>query len=91
MPPRYPSYQRTAEIGTGTIVTPPSVDFASSKEAIQTSNVISAAADKAINFALKKMETTALAEGKAAGASDPMGMLAKYKGQVPTSVYDKAA
>nr|AKH47277.1 hypothetical protein [uncultured marine virus] len=90
MPPRYPTYQRSAQL-SASIVTPPNIDQAALREQAKGYASMAEGADRVMNFAFKEGEKRAKARGIAAGAADPTGTLEQFGGQRPVSNFEQQA
>jgi len=90
MAPRYPTYQRSAQL-SASIVTPPNIDQAALREQAKGYASMAAGADRVMNFAFKEGEKRAKARGTASGAADPTGTLEQFGGQRPVSNFEQQA
>tara|TARA_R110002167_G_scaffold77897_1_gene215951 strand:+ start:2436 stop:4688 length:2253 start_codon:yes stop_codon:yes gene_type:complete len=90
MAPRYPTYQRSAEL-SASIVTPPNIDQAALREQAKGYASMAEGADRVMNFAFKEGEKRAKARGTASGAADPGGTLEQFGGQRPVSNFEQQA
>lgn len=90
MAERYPTYQRSARLNAN-IVTPPNVDNAALRQAAKGYQQIGQAADRVVNFALKRGEEQAISRGKAQGALDSSASIEAYKDTGGENSYERAA
>ena len=90
MAPRYPTYQRSAEL-SASIVTPPNIDQAALREEAKGYASMAEGADRVMNFAFKEGEKRAKSRGTASGAADPTGTLEQFGGQRPVSNFEQQA
>lgn len=90
MAPRYPTYQRSAQL-SASIVTPPNIDQAALREQAKGYASIAEGAGRVMNFAFKEGEKRAKARGTASGAADPTGTLEQFGGQRPVSNFEQQA
>ena len=90
MAPRYPTYQRSAQL-SASIVTPPNIDQAALREQAKGYASMAEGADRVMNFAFKEGEKRAKARGTAAGAADPTGTLEQFGGQRPVNNFEQQA
>ena len=90
MAPRYPTYQRSAEL-SASIVTPPNIDQAALREQAKGYASMAEGADRVMNFAFKEGEKRAKSRGTASGAADPTGTLEQFGGQRPVSNFEQQA
>lgn len=90
MAPRYPTYQRSAQL-SASIVTPPNIDQAALREQAKGYASMAEGADRVMNFAFKEGEKRAKARGTASGAADPTGTLEQFGGQRPVSNFEQQA
>ena len=90
MAPRYPTYQRSAQL-SASIVTPPNIDQAALREQAKGYASMAEGADRVMNFAFKEGEKRAKSRGTASGAADPTGTLEQFGGQRPVSNFEQQA
>ena len=90
MAPRYPTYQRSAEL-SASIVTQPNIDQAALREQAKGYGSMADGADRVMNFAFKEGEKRAKSRGTASGAADPTGTLEQFGGQRPVSNFEQQA
>ena len=90
MAERYPTYQRSAKLNAN-IVTPPNVDNAALRQAAKGYQQVGQAADRVVNFALKRGEEQAISRGKAQGALDSSAAIEAYKDTGGENSYERSA